>query len=721
MRRNIARILVVDDDRTNSMVIAQLLRVHDYEVEVANDGTEGLAALANGTFDLVLLDLRMPDIDGLEVLRQVRESRSIRTLPIIIMTASHESADAVAALKLQANDYVTKPVDFTVLLARIEKEIALKFAEQALRESEERYALAMRGANDGLWDWNLATGKIYYSPRWKLMLGYEESEIGESSEEWMKRVHPEDRPKLDTALESHRQGASPHFECQHRMLSKHGTYRWVLSRGVAVRDGEGAATRLAGSQTDVTERTVYDPMTGLPNRILFTEQLLRSLARARRRAGSHFAVLSVNIDNFKIIYDSLGSALADQFVVAVARRLQDALRMGDSVARLESDEFVVLLDDLRSLDDVQRVARHLLDTVRTPITLGDKEVYPSASIGITQSTGVYERAEDVLRDALIAAHHAKALGGGRIEMFDTKMQARMSRRLQLETILRQGIEAQAFRTFYQPVVDADSGQIVGFEALIRLMHPEHGLISPGEFIPVAEETGLIIQIGAWILDQACHQTAQWRRELGVELSVSVNLSARQLSQPDILAVVDDILHRSGLPADSLHLEVTESAMMDNTETARAVLQQFRDRGIGVSIDDFGTGYSSLSYLQRFPIDRLKVDKSFVQSMVNEQDSAKIVQTIVMLAQNLGMKVVAEGVETVGQLEAIRDLQCEMVQGFYFSKPVEAHTARQLLEASHGDGSEALKPPKAPKADTNPVSSSNVATPPPVTPGSGSEA
>lgn len=684
MRRNIARILVVDDDRTNSMVVAQLLRVHEYAVEVAHDGATGLAALATDAFDLVLLDLRMPDIDGLEVLRQTRARKSTRALPIIIMTASHESADAVAALKLQANDYVTKPVDFTVLLARIEKEIALKFAEQALRESEERYALAMRGANDGLWDWNLHTNKIYYSPRWKLMLGYDEGEIGESADEWLKRVHPEDREKLEKALESHKHGASPHFECQHRMMGKHGTYRWMLSRGVAVRDSDGKATRVAGSQTDVTERTVYDPMTGLPNRILFSEQLVRSLARARRRAGYHYAVLNLHIDNFKIIYDSLGTAQADLFVVAVARRLQDALRMGDSVARLESDEFVVLLDDLRSLDDVQRVAKHLLDTVRTPITIADKEIYPSASIGITQSTGAYEKAEDVLRDALIAAHHAKALGGGRIEMFDTKMQTRMSRRLQLETILRQGIEAKAFRTYYQPVVDADTGTIVGFEALIRLLHPEHGIIAPGEFIPVAEETGLIVQIGAWILEEACRQTAQWKKELDVSLSVSVNLSARQIAQPDIVAVVDEILHRTGLAPESLHLEVTESAMMDNTETARAVLQQFRARGIGVSIDDFGTGYSSLSYLQRFPIDRLKVDRSFVQRMVDEKDSAKIVQTIVMLAQNLGMKVVAEGVETAPQLKAIRDLQCEMVQGFYFSKPVEADTARHLLESSQSE-------------------------------------
>lgn len=679
MGRNTARILVVDDDRTNSAVIAQLLRVHEYEVDVASNGTEGLDALSTGTYDLVLLDLRMPDVDGLEVLRQVREHKSIRALPVIVMTASSESADAVAALKLQANDLVIKPVDFTVLLARIEKEIALKFAEQALRESEERYALAMRGANDGIWDWNLVNGTIYYSSRWKMMLGYAEDEFSDSPDEWLHRVHPEDREKLEKALQSHKNGATPHFECQHRMLAKEGSYRWVLSRGVAVRDVEGKATRIAGSQTDVTERTVYDPMTGLPNRILFTEQLLRSLARARRRAGYHYAVLIVHIDNFKIIYDSLGHVAADQFVVTVARKLQEALRMGDSIARLESDEFVLLLDDLRTLTDVPRVAAHLLDVVRTPVTLDGKEIYPSASIGITQSTGGYEKPEDALRDAQIAAHHAKTLGGGRIEMFDTTMQTRMSRRLHIESILRHGIEAQAFRTFYQPVIDSASGQIVGFEALIRLLHPEHGLISPGEFIPVAEETGLIVQIGAWILEQACQQTAMWQKELGLDLSVSVNLSARQLAQPDILAQVDAILERTGLKPSSLHLEVTESAMMDNTETARAVLHQFRARGIGVSIDDFGTGYSSLSYLQRFPIDRLKVDKSFVQSMMNEQDSAKIVQTIVLLAQNLGMKVVAEGVETAPQLEAIKDLQCEMVQGFFFSKPVEAEVARKLLE------------------------------------------
>ena len=683
MARTKARIMVVDDDRTNGAVIAQLLKVQGYDVTVAENGTRALELAGTKKFDLVLLDLRMPDIDGLEVLRAIRENAAIRVLPVIIMTASHESSDAVAALKLQANDYVTKPVDFTVLLARIEKELALKSAEQALRESEERYALAMRGANDGLWDWNLLTDTVYYSPRWKLMLGYEEHEIGSAPFEWRKRVHPEDLEKLDLALEQHKSGQRPYFECEHRMLSKQGNYRWVLSRGVAVRDAEGNATRLAGSQTDVTARTVYDPLTGMPNRILLVEQLVRALARARRRPGYHYAILSVNIDNFKMYYDSLGHAQADQLVVALSRRLQEALRMGDSIARLESDEFVVLLDDLRSLDDVQRVAAHLLEVVRTAVTLGGKEIYPSASIGITQSTGAYESPEDVLRDAQIAAHHARTLGGGRIEMFDSAMQTRMARRLHMETVLRQALENRWFRTFYQPIISLQTDKIVGFEALIRLQHPEMGLVPPFEFIPVAEETGLIVPIGAWILEDACAQTARWKEELGVELSISVNLSTRQLALPDFLRQVDATIERTRILPQHLHLEVTESAMMENSEVARGVLQQLRNRDIGVSIDDFGTGYSSLSYLQRFPIDRLKVDRAFVQRMESEEDSAKIVQTIVLLAHNLGMRVVAEGVETAAHVEALRALNVEFVQGFYYSKPVDADAAQGLVVKNHG--------------------------------------
>jgi len=675
------KVLVVDDDRTNSEIIAQLLKVHGYEVSRCHDGRQALEKLASSQtpFDLMLLDLRMPAMDGFEVLRNVREQDALRHLPVIIMTASSESSDAVAALKLKANDYVTKPVDFTVLLARIEKELALKRVMQALVESEERYALAVRGANDGIWDWSLEANTIHFSTRWKFMLGYEDGEIGDSPDEWFGRVHPEDAERLKASLDAHLDGGTPHFECEHRILDKHGNYRWVLSRGVAVRTGAERPNRMAGSQTDVTERTVYDPLTGLPNRLLFCEQLLRSLARARRRSGYHFAVLGVNLDNFKMINDSLGHGVADQLLVSIAHRLQEVLRMGDTVARLESDEFVVLLDDLRRFADVEPVVVHILESLRTPVVLSGKELFPSASIGVVHFNNSYERPEEILRDAQIALHHAKANGGARIVNFDSAMQTRASRRFTLETILRHALENDAYRAYYQPLVSAESGRIVGFEALIRLHHPEMGLVPPAEFIPLAEETGLVVQLGGWILEAACRQTRAWQLEFDDhELSISVNLSARQISVHDIVDRILNILNSSGLPAHCLHLEVTESAMIENADRARLVLQQLRDLRIGISIDDFGTGYSSLSYLQRFPIDRLKVDKSFVQRINQEDESAKIVQTIVLLARNLGMEVVAEGVETADQLAAIRALTCDLIQGYFFSRPVDAAEAGELL-------------------------------------------
>ncbi|GBD32497.1 putative signaling protein [bacterium HR33] len=565
---------------------------------------------------------------------------------------------------------------------------ARKRAEEALRESEERYALAARGANDGLWDWNLKTGEIYYSPRWKEMLGYSEEEIGGSPEEWFSRVHPEDLPGLQAELNAHKDGRTGHFEHEHRLRHKDGSYRWMLVRGIAVRDSQGAAYRMAGSLTDITERketearlmydALHDPLTGLPNRAFFLTLLDRSIRRTKRRRDYLFAVLFIDLDRFKLVNDSLGHGVGDQLLVELARRLKSCLRPGDVVARLGGDEFTVLLDDIRDASDATRVAERILNELQAPFNLGGHEAFTTASIGIALSTGGHELPEYVLRDADTAMYRAKARGKARYEMFDEAMHARAVAQLKLETDLRRALTRNEFRVQYQPIIELASGMISGFEALVRWEHPERGLVPPGEFIPIAEETGLVVPIGRFVLETACRQTAEWQRKYPAyrDLSISVNLSVRHFQRPDLVEQIMEVLEVTGLPPRSLRLEITESVLMDDPETNRETIRALRQRGVQVQIDDFGTGYSSLSYLQRFSVDTLKIDRSFISG----GGTWDIVQTIVGLARDLGVDVIAEGVETEEQSRRLRALQCHRAQGYLFREPVDAETAERMLAA-----------------------------------------
>jgi len=566
-------------------------------------------------------------------------------------------------------------------------------AGRALRESEERYALAARGANDGLWDWNLLTDEVYYSPRWKAMLGYAEDEIGGSPFQWLNRVHPEDVERFKAAINAHVAGATPQLEDEHRVFHKDGAYRWVLCRGVAVHDAHGKAYRLAGSQTDITERKLaeeqllhdafHDTLTALPNRALFIDLLARSLGRAQRRADYRFAVLFIDLDRFKVINDSLGHSVGDELLQALTRRIERCVRPGDTVARLGGDEFTILLDDIGSSSDATRVADRIQHELSQPFTLRGHEVFTSASIGIALSATGYDRAEDLLRDADIAMYRAKALGKARYEVFDTAMHARAKALLELETDLRRAIERGEFLLQYQPVVSLASGLIVGFEGLIRWQHPQRGLIGPSSFIPMAEETGLIIPIGRWVLREACRQAQEWQVRFPAmgNLTISVNLSGKQFAQARLVEDVDQALKESGLDAHRLRLEITESAVMEDAPSAMAMIDQLRALNVKVDIDDFGTGYSSLSYLQRFEIDNLKIDRSFVSAIGNDRgENAEIVRTIVTLARHLGMDAVAEGVETPDQLALLRELGCQRVQGFLFAAPVEGGEAERLLAA-----------------------------------------
>ena len=426
----------------------------------------------------------------------------------------------------------------------------------------------------------------------------------------------------------------------------------------------------------------HDKLTGLPNRVSFIDRLEHAILYAKRRENYLFAVLFLDLDRFKVVNYSLGHAIGDQLLQAIANRLQACVRPGDTVARLGGDEFTILLENIQNVEDATQVADHIQKELTLPFNLSGNQVFTAASIGIALSTPDYDRSEELLCDADTTMYRAKVLGKGRYEVFDKTMHTQAMALLQLENDLRRAIERQEFRLHYQPIVSLKSNRVTGFEALARWQHPERGLVSPAEFIPVAEETGLIVPIGAWVLREACRQMRAWQVQFPVHspLTISVNISGKQFSQPDLIKQIKQILHETGLDARSLKLEITESVLMENAESAVAMIVQLQNLGIRLSMDDFGTGYSSLSYLHRFPIDTLKIDRSFVNDVDVDAEKIEIISTVVALAWNLGMDVVAEGVETKKQMYQLKALKCEFGQGYFFSRPLDSEKAGALIAA-----------------------------------------
>lgn len=562
--------------------------------------------------------------------------------------------------------------------------------EEALRKSEERYALAALGANDGLWDWDLKANIVYYSPRWQSMLGFDEPELGNSPEDWLNLIHSDDRIQLEAKITAHLDGHLSHFENEHRMRHKDGAYRWMRSRGIALRDSSGTPYRMAGSQTDITEHkqteerlvhdAFHDTLTDLPNRALLMNRLQHVIDVAQRRKDYLFAVLFIDLDRFKFINDSLGHVLGDQLLIAVGKRLQGFVRACDTVARLGGDEFAVLLEDIKDSSDAVAIARRIQVDLPLPFTLCGHDVFTTASVGIALYTEGETRPEHLLRDADLAMYQAKANGKACYEIFDAAMHERLVRSLTLETDLRHAIERNELRLHYQPILSLTSGRINGVEALVRWQHPLHGLIYPVEFIPIAEETGLITTIGQWVLREACRKTSHWHKQFpaATPLAINVNLSSKEFT-PLLIENIRQLLREIDIDPASLHLEITESTIMSNPASTAALLMELKEIGVGLQIDDFGTGYSSLSYLHNFPISALKIDQSFIRMVNTDKENLEIVKTIVALAHNLSMDVIAEGVETAEELEILQELGCEYIQGYLISKPLESGHVEDFLE------------------------------------------
>jgi diguanylate cyclase (GGDEF)-like protein/PAS domain S-box-containing protein len=578
----------------------------------------------------------------------------------------------------------------TVVIARDIRQ--RKQTEAALEQSRKRYQLAAEGANDGLWDWDLRDNTVFYSERWKAMLGYDDEQIGDEPDEWFERIHPDDREDVEAELSAHLEERNEKFESEHRVLHQDGDYRWVRVRGLAVRDEAGRVVRIAGSQTDVTERkqaekqlrydAFHDGLTDIPNRSLFTDRVEQLLEFQKRYDDREFSVLFLDLDRFKAINDSLGHPVGDEVLKCVTDRLRDCLRQADTIARLGGDEFGVLLSELGSEREAEQVANRLRRRIEEPFRIDDHNIYISASIGVLVNSGQYDTPEDLFRDADLAMYNAKRDKARKVVVFDSEMHSGHMEKTHLESDLRRAVEHEELSVHYQPIVDLRNERISGFEALVRWAHPEFDAIPPGEFIPIAEEAGLIVPMGRWVLRRACEQMNYWREHFsfaGSTPSMNVNLSAPEIARQDLTSEIRDILAETGLPGEHLSIEITERLLITNPDDAGQMFDDFDDMNVQICIDDFGTGYSSLSYLRRFRTDVLKIDREFVHGLQHSQEDQEIVRAIMELARKLELKVVAEGIEAEEQLGILETLGVPFGQGFYWSRPRPAAELESLLE------------------------------------------
>ncbi len=689
------RVLMVEDLELEATLVAQMLasvRSTQFELAHVDRVQQGLDYLDAHAVDVILLDLNLPDSAGYDTFERVQSHAP--DLPIILFTNMDDEAQAARAVREGAQDYLIKhKIDATLLSRSIRYAIERQQAEAALRQSEERYALAVRGSNDGVWDWDMLTDEVYFSTRWKAILGLAPDEPMGSMSGWFDRIQPQDRREFEDALQRHLRGETEHFDCEYRVRHEDGDWIWVSSRGVAVAGAEGRPKRMAGSLTDITTRKSYeeqlvhdamhDSLTGLPNRALLVDRIDLALKQSRRSNSARFAVLFLDLDRFKTVNDSLGHLAGDRLLVQIARRLRGPLRPGDTVARLGGDEFAILLTHIRSITNATHVARRVLESLGRAFVVDGHEVSPMASIGIAVSSSDYETPEEMLRDADIAMYRAKDAGKACFEIFDEQMRSSVLGLLELENELRRALDSGDFVMHYQPIVSIDEGRLESIEALVRWEHPTKGTISPGRFIPAAEETGLIVPLGWWTIRESCRQMKAWRDQLpsAHQVSIAVNVSGRLFSQPDMVPRLVRILEETGLPPSRLTVEITESVVLDHVDEAIHKLQALRALGVKLHVDDFGTGYSSLAYLQKFEYDTLKIDGSFVREIFQSGGSDAIVQSIITLGHLLELNVIAEGVETVEQLQRLVDLRCPSVQGYWFSRPLAAEQITELLASS----------------------------------------
>ena len=557
-----------------------------------------------------------------------------------------------------------------------------KRAEEQLRQSEERWKLALESTGDGVWDWHIQSGMEYYSRRYKEMYGYSEDKVWQQSDQFEDIVHPDDKEQLLRDQQAHFEGRTPTYRNEHRVRCSDGSWKWILSRGMVIsRDAQGKPVRMIGTHTDITEwkksealiwqQANYDPLTGLPNRRMLRDRLEQDIRKCKHD-GLQLAILFIDLDHFKEVNDTLGHDSGDLLLIEAADRIRHCVRDSDTVARMGGDEFTVVLSELSGAERLERILQKILGALSAAFQLGDEQVFISASIGITMYPADATEVESLFKNADQALYVAKGAGRNRFSFFTSALQEAAQTRVRLANDLRAALAEQQFRVVYQPIIDLGTGDIRKAEALIRWQHPTRGLISPTEFIPIAESSGLIIDIGEWVFRQAADQVVQWRELHHPHFQISVNKSPVQFhSDGSTRKSWAQHLQSLGLPGGSIAVEITEGLLLDTSATVTQQLMEMRQTGVQVSLDDFGTGYSSLTYLQKFEIDYIKIDQSFVRNLVPSSTDLALCKAIIVMAHELGMKVTAEGVETAQQRDLLVAAGCDHGQGYLFARPMSA--------------------------------------------------
>jgi len=588
-----------------------------------------------------------------------------------------------------------------LLVLVIYQQVRIYLIHRESRKKEEIFQVVTENAADMIALVDVKGRRLYNSPAYKRILGYSPAELSETSS--FEQIHPDDRFRvLDAAREARQSGVGKRLE--YRIRHKDGSWRVLESLASTIRDPKGEVEKLVIVNRDITERKhaeqqlehnlFHDPLTGLPNRRSFLDRLQNAFARVRRDSGRSYTLLLSNVDHFKVFNETMGTAAGDHLLSEIARRLSTQVRQDETIARrdrgaspnevvlfrLGGDEFTILLEAVGDPSDAMRVAKRIQAAVAEPFSMESREVRASVSIGIALSTQAHERPEDVLKDADVAMRRAKSLGGSRCEVFDEAMHTRAVGRMKLESDLRAALSERQFRVHYQPMVQLDSRRIVSFEALLRWDHPTQGLISPYRFIEAAEDTGILVSIGHWLIIQACRQLREWEVNdySGQPMHVTVNVSARQFADARLVNDIQDALQQTGINPSRLQLEMTESIAATDPKLTITVLSHLKHMGIGVVLDDFGTGSTSLRGLTQFPLDALKIDRSLVREMQTDRAASSIVELIITLAHKMGLKVIAEGIETPRQVERLVELGCEFGQGYYFSQPMEPKAALQFM-------------------------------------------
>lgn len=567
-------------------------------------------------------------------------------------------------------------------IATVQDVTERRLAQATLRETEDRWKLALESAGDGMWDWDIQAGKEYFSKRLLDMYGLGENELLDRAEVIRSLCHPDDRAQMLKDREDHFTGRTPTYHNEHRVRCKDGSWKWVLSRGMVIsRDALGQPLRMTGTHTDITERkrsesliweqANFDALTGLPNRRLLRERLEQEIKKSRRD-GLQLAILFIDLDHFKEVNDTLGHDSGDQLLIEATRRIKECLRESDTVARMGGDEFTVILTELFDVSSIERILQKLLRTLASAFRLGDEQVFVSASIGVTMYPFDATAIEDLFKNADQALYVAKGAGRNRFSFFTPALQEAAQTRVRLANDLRAGLAEKQFRVVYQPIIEMSTGAIHKAEALIRWDHPQRGLVSPAEFIPIAEASGLIVDIGQWVFQQAAAQVLLWRQSLDPDFQISINKSPVQFNRDgNANQPWSQQLQALGLPGQAIVVEITEGLLLDTTSSVADQLLDLRDAGIQMSLDDFGTGYSSLSYLQKFDIDFIKIDQSFVRHLIPNSTDLALCKAIIVMAHALGMRVIAEGVETMQQRDLLAEAGCDFGQGYLFSKPISA--------------------------------------------------